>query len=170
MNQDGQLLRMWTVCRSGELRSWLPNKKFASHEWWSADGKAIYYIDSATPRAGTMRIDLETEEHSIVDPDGSWHAHASCDGRYFVHDRAASDQGFFRGMPATVGFHNRETGRGITIAHLPASATAERQSEYHPDPHPNFVCGDRYVVYTTTVLGRLDVALTPVDQLVERTQ
>jgi hypothetical protein len=37
---------------------------------------------------------------------------------------------------------------------------------YHPDPHPRFILDDEFVVYTTTVLGGLDLALTRVDELV----
>ncbi len=41
---------------------------------------------------------------------------------------------------------------------------------YHIDPHPRFVSGDRYVVFTTTILGEIDVALVPVAALLEHTQ
>lgn len=32
-------------------------------------------------------------------------------------------------------------------------------------PHPQFCLNDRYICYTTNVLGRVDVALTPVEAL-----
>ncbi|MDR3710657.1 MAG: hypothetical protein P4L33_20340 [Capsulimonadaceae bacterium] len=163
-NDDGKLLRMWTLRRDGSMRSWLPNEKAATHEWWSADGR-INYVDW---NKGVMQIDCKSGRQSLVDPGGTWHAHDARDGRLFVHDSMAS-RAFFRGGPANVGFFNRDTGRSLTIAHLPASATLEEPSVYHPDPHPNFVGGDRYIVYTTTVFGALDVALTPVAPLLERT-
>jgi hypothetical protein len=33
---------------------------------------------------------------------------------------------------------------------------------YHLDPHPRFSPRDRWVVYTSTVRGQVDVALSPV--------
>ena len=40
-------------------------------------------------------------------------------------------------------------------------------SIYHIDPHPRFVVGDRYVTFTTTVCGRVDVGIAETSQLIE---
>jgi len=39
-------------------------------------------------------------------------------------------------------------------------------TNYHIDPHPLFCCDDRSVVFTTTVRGRVDVAVVPTENLV----
>ena len=36
---------------------------------------------------------------------------------------------------------------------------------YHIHPHPQFCGGDRYVCYTTNVLGMVDIAFAPVETL-----
>ena len=48
--------------------------------------------------------------------------------------------------------------------------TKNAESNLHPDPHPQFVCGDRYVVCTiNNADGHMDLAVTPVPQLIEMT-
>ena len=37
---------------------------------------------------------------------------------------------------------------------------------YHLDPHPHFSPDDSQIIYMTTVLGNIDVAVTPVEQLI----
>ncbi len=37
------------------------------------------------------------------------------------------------------------------------------------DPHPRFVCTDRYVIFTTRVRGEVDVAVVLTEDLVGRT-
>lgn len=45
----------------------------------------------------------------------------------------------------------------------------EDRSFYHYDPHPQFVLDDKYIVSTTTVInGEIDVAITPVEPLIEK--
>ena len=44
----------------------------------------------------------------------------------------------------------------------PSLCSPERPNNYHIDPHPRFIMNDRYVVFTTTVLGRVDLAVAPV--------
>jgi hypothetical protein len=55
---------------------------------------------------------------------------------------------------------NRDTGKVILLAEH-----EERRDyvgrNYHIDPHPRFCCNDRYVVFTTTVRGEIDVAIVP---------
>ncbi len=42
-------------------------------------------------------------------------------------------------------------------------------SQYHIDPHPRFCSQDRYIVFTTTVRGQVDLAITRVEDLIRRT-
>jgi hypothetical protein len=36
---------------------------------------------------------------------------------------------------------------------------------FHIDPHPHFSADGQWVIYTTTALGKVSVALTPVEPL-----
>jgi hypothetical protein len=42
-------------------------------------------------------------------------------------------------------------------------------ARYHIDPHPRFCGSDRFVVFTTTVRGEVDLAVVRVDDLIDRT-
>lgn len=63
---------------------------------------------------------------------------------------------------------NRETGKIVVLAEH-----AERRDyvgrNYHIDPHPRFCANDRYVVFTTTLLNEIDLAVVPVEQLLQAT-
>ena len=74
---------------------------------------------------------------------------------------------WFRGCPAGVKFYNRETDKEIDIVtEMPENEfTPENQCKYHIDPHPRFVSGDKYIVFTTTELGSVDLAVAVVDEL-----
>ena len=45
----------------------------------------------------------------------------------------------------------------------------ENQGTYHIDPHPRFCLKDKVITMTTTICGRVDVAVVPVTQLIEAT-
>jgi hypothetical protein len=129
------------------------------HEWWDADGNHVWYIDY---RRGTVKVDLRTGRHKIVWPNGHTHSHCDRPGRYLAGD-VNPHNGSWR-----VAFYNTETGREINIvSDLPPPPYPMRS--YHIHPHPRFCLHDRYVCYTTTVLGTVDVAITPVSQLVAMT-
>ena len=165
-NAEGQLYRMWLIRRGESAQPLMPKFQRATHEWWSADGRAVYYVDG---QHGTIRIDLANGERKVMNPYGTWHAHASANERYFVADVTREPGGFYRGGAADVIFYSGETHKLARIARLPALNSREEQSVYHPDPHPQFADHDELVVYTTTVHGRLDVALTPVETLIQAT-
>jgi hypothetical protein len=67
-----------------------------------------------------------------------------------------------------VTFTNTATLRTVAIVpHLPAPGLPRRR--YHVHPHPQFCLEDRYICYTTNVLGAVDVAFASVAELIERT-
>jgi hypothetical protein len=64
------------------------------------------------------------------------------------------------------------TGREVAIATglpYPIRIPFVEKRRYHFDPHPFFSADGRYVIYTTTVQNRLDVAFTKVADLLEVT-
>ncbi len=153
--------RMWTVRRGERPRPVLPTATVCTHEWWSADGRAIYAIDGD----GTFRVDLANLRRELIWPEGSWHSHANADGTLLVGD---SHSKFARGCESRVSFKNLATGRQVEIAHNP-EMTGEVGTKYHVDPHPRFVLGEEFVAYTTTIRGRLDVAFAATADLLAAT-
>jgi hypothetical protein len=154
--------RLWVIRRGGKPRPVMPEPTRVTHEWWDADGRHVWCVQGHE----TWRVRLaDGEVERIPFPRHCWHSHASGDGRLIVGD---SNDGFFRGCASTVHLMNRETGTVILLAeHDERSDYAGRH--YHIDPHPRFCCRDRYVVFTTTVRGRIDVAVAATEDLLERT-
>ena len=154
--------RLWILRRGEPARPICPDEPAwpgrRGHEWWDADGEHVWYIDYQN---GTERVNLRTGERELVWPAGHSHSHATRDARLLVGD--VKEHGDW-----SVKFLNRDTGREVDIvAELPEPPFP--RSRYHVHPHPQFCGGDRYVCYTTNVLGRVDVALVSVDHLRDRT-
>ncbi len=168
-DEAGNYLRLWTLRSDGTRTTYPPLDGFATHEFWSADGKKIYYTD---PWRGINRIHLETGEHKQIHACRAWHAFASADERYYVYDhKLTSEETFYRGGPAGVRFFNAKTGKDIAIVSaLPPIGSRENPFDYHPDPHPRFVSGEKYVLFTAIEGGTMNVALTSTAQLLDLTR
>jgi hypothetical protein len=131
------------------------------HEWWSADGVGVFYVDVGW---GTGYVDLAADaERRTVWPGGTCHSHASVDGALLVGDINTYR---WDAEPVRVAFYDTANGRETNIVSDWPAPPARASMGYHPDPHPRFILDDEFVVYTTTVLGGLDLALTRVDELV----
>jgi hypothetical protein len=160
--------RIWLIRRGGEAYSLFPNapSNDRGHEWWGADGRNVWYIHYGK---GVARVPTEGGEVEIVWPfEKVSHAHVDAAEKYIVGDAIPHDL-----TESRVAFLNRETGRSIDIvSHLPypEPVMSSWKSKYHVHPHPRFCVEDRYIVYTTTVRGVVDVAVTPVAALVAQTQ
>lgn len=159
--------RIWLVRRGEKPRSLFPGSpsNARGHEWWGADGKHVWYVHYGR---GVARANAQGGPEELVWPlSRASHAHADATENYIVADAIPHDLSESR-----VVFLNRRTGRAVDIvSHLPYPAPdlAAWKAKYHAHPHPRFCGGDRYIVYTTTVRGRVDVALVPVGALVEMT-
>ena len=161
---DAVYPRLW-LCRKGGKRMVPPLlHNYATHENFTEDGRGIYYCGGAV-----TFFDLRTERQSVVSPLLSAHATMSSDLRYVTSD--ISDGGWWRGCKWRVTFFNRDTHRGILIhTSRPLYMPKDNQSRLHPDPHPQFVCRDRYIVCTVADgEHRLNVSVTPVAQLIAKT-
>src|SRR5207237_3451011 len=89
--------------------------------------------------------------------------HAQCDAtrRYWCADQTPYK---WNERPCEVLFFDRTLGKEVAIASaLPAPP--HPRGLFHIDPHPQFSPKATYVCYTTTVLGKVDVALAPVAPL-----
>ena len=170
-NEAGKRTRTWSI-RRGETAPTLhlPLYNEQTHEWWSANGRYIYYCDG---ERGVGRIDYQTGEHIMHDIPISSHAYSSADDRYLCSDKFEPDEGdpWYRGCPTSTYFYDTQTGKGVPMIHKnPALYRPDEPCVYHIDPHPRFVFDDRYVAQVTTVPGQVSVAFTPVAQLKEKTK
>ena len=159
--------RLWLIRRGGQAFQILPDDPLPSanrgHEWWSADGQYVWFLDyTEGPKQGTKRVNVKTGEVESIWAHGHSHSHADSKDRYLAGDIVSWPADAWQ-----VAFYNIRSGRETAIVtQLPPCSI---RSRYHIHPHPQFCCGDRYVCYTTNVLGTVDVALVPVDKLVEAT-
>lgn len=159
--------RLWLIRRGEKARPILPDDPLPSanrgHEWWDADGEHVWYLDyTEGPKQGTKKVNIHTGRVEAVWPHGHSHSHCDRTGRYLVGDIVS--------WPADkwqVAFYNAQTRREVAIVTL--LPPCGLRSAYHVHPHPQFCLNDRYVCYTTNVLGTVDLALTPVEQLARLT-
>ena len=189
---DGIYPRLQLITRDGKKTMLKPYKNFGGHEFWAPDGKSIYYQNSAYrtfksktlygSEVGTLLQDMMdgSDPNVVCEVDisggaGVWHAHCSADEKYFVMDGAYPTGEFplWRGCETTVHFFNRETGKllkFLTKNPVVEGWSLDNQSSYHIDPHPRFCLDDTVITFTTTVCGRVDVAVVATEQLVEATK
>jgi hypothetical protein len=150
--------RTWLMNRADTIfRSITPDYKphdsHDCHEWWSQDGMICYQNYAA----GTYEVNVYTNEKTHVWKRPVCHAHCSGDRRYWCADQTPY-RWVETGCPIL--FFDRQTGKEIQIISSQAPPIYPR-SDYHTDPHPHFSPQGDFVIHTTTVLGGLDVALTP---------
>lgn len=166
---NGKVARMY-IMEKGKEPIYIPPLFIeARHEWWSADGESVYYVDWDY---GTIRYHIPTGEYKVVDPRGTWHAHTTVDEKYFVADENEIDgKKWYRGCKSRVHFYNTQTGKFVNIVtENPALYQRENQCTYHIDPHPQFTMNDTAVMFTTTVTGKVSMAICDVAQLLEKTK
>ena len=89
--------------------------------------------------------------------------------RYVVSDFPVGI-GYWRGQAWSVVFYDRQTGGAVFIhSRNDPLCPPEPSSRLHPDPHPAFLCNERYIVTTVNNLdGHMDLCLTPTAALKER--
>ena len=153
--------RLWLM-REG--KAWEVTSKitgYATHEYFAEDGKGFYWCS-----CGVSYHDLATGREWRINPIGSAHATMTADNRYIVSDYSWG--GWWRGCGWTVQFWNRDTHRAVYVhSRRPRIASRANESKLHPDPHPHFACDDRYIISSfNDEERRLNVSVTPVDQLI----
>ena len=170
-NADGVFMRLWTITKEEGRRLWAPlNLERATHEWWSADGRKIYYCkyNSVESNNGICSIDYFTGEHKLVAPVKAWHGFSNVDDTLFVFDE---NNGFYRGCASKVGLYNTKTGKKVYInSQNPEINPKNNPSPYHLDPHPRFNACDKYITFTTAVYGKPEVAIAKTDDIVALTE
>jgi hypothetical protein len=145
---------------------WFGRNCQSCHEWWTADGRicwcdydrGVFECDpNAVPRTRTL-----------VWPRPMWHGQCDPSGRYFCGDQYPYHR--TGDKPCRVFFFDRRAGRDVAIVsamRLPDLPHGEWRP-FHLDPHPHFSPDGRFVVYTTTARGTVDVAIAPVEGVLAR--
>ncbi len=154
--------RMYTIRRGGRVTPVLPAPiTHSGHEWWDADGRHVWYVHYGV---GIKRVDLATQQEALVWPGHLAHGQSDQSSRYLVAD----SMGDPTVCDCRVDFFDVVTQKAVQLVDHPPLAAGLTQCR-HLHPHPHFCHHDRYVCYSTTVHGRVDVALTPTVQLREAT-
>ncbi|XHR27179.1 MAG: hypothetical protein ACFUZC_14630 [Chthoniobacteraceae bacterium] len=157
--------RLWLLRQGGQPETIYPGggSNMQGHEWWSTDGNRVWYCHY---HKGVEYLDIHERKPVLVWPSETVsHAHVDATETYLVADYLPPEKPSER----RVTFFNRATGKEVNlVSHLPHPPKLEEK--YHVHPHPQFCYNDRYICYTTTVRGRVDVAFTPVDSLIAATQ
>ena len=172
-NEKGEYERLWLISKDGTRRMCPAMHNYATHEWWADDGKKFYYC---CDNYGIYGIDIETgEDITILEGVDPWHSHCTRDEKLFVYDEKKLERyggKWYRGCPAAVNLLNRETGKCVKIVtEMPENgATPENPNNYHIDPHPRFTENEKYIVFTTTELGSVDLAVAVLDEVLPFTK
>lgn len=174
---NGVYPRLQIITRDGSRKMLPPLNNYATHEWWAHDGKSVFYC-SNHHIARSWFDDREPEvicHVPIEGGNGTWHGHSTEDDKYFIIDGSWPCMGltWWRGCESLVRFYNTETGKMVfLVTHNPVvnGWTPDNPSIYHIDPHPRFVLHDKYVTFTATTQGHVDLAIAEVDQLIEATK
>ena len=182
--EDGIYPRIQFITREG--KRWIIRLagNEGGHEFWAPDGKSVYYVNNDFEKKGygvVARGPIDGSEPEIICKitiPGScnhvWHTQCTQNEKYFLVDGSVPSMGLpvWRGCSSAVHFFNKETQKLIRIVTNPVVEgwTPENSCPYHIDPHPRFEMNDTWGTFTTTVLGRVDVAVVDVAQLIEATK
>lgn len=162
---DGVYQRLWLLEPNGK-RTMIPpvHTNYATHEHWSEDGKGFYFCSN-----GVYYHDLETGQQRQLVPMKAAHAAISADNQLATFDYSVGK--WYRGCAWSIGFYNLKTQKGLYFyPKLEPFNDIDHPSKLHPDPHPQFVCNDRYIISTVNLgSGNMDLSITPVQQLLELT-
>lgn len=136
---------------------WESKHTNTAHEWWSSDG-LVCFIDYAK---GVFECNPDTKEIFHVWRRPLCHAQSTCGRRYFCADQTPycwNDE-----QPLKILFYDRANDKEYEIASALPPPVLPRDP-YHLDPHPHFSPDGSMVVYMTTALNNVDVAISPAKQ------
>ena len=168
--------RLWILESNGK-QTMIPSvTNYATHEVWCRDGKGFVFC-STNNNQGMIYHDIETGlQRQVMKPvwlpgegraASASHGDITYDNNYVVCDIGA---GCSVGYPWRMAFGNTQNGKYTLIyndgvVYNPPGT----KSLFHPHPHPHFVYNDKLIISTyMTELGKMNVLLTPVKQLVDK--
>jgi hypothetical protein len=137
---------------------WFGHNAENCHEWWTRQGT----IQFCEYRSGIWEANPYTRERELIWSRPSIHGQTSPDGTWIVCDE--NTYAWNEKSPCSVWALHRPTGREVRIASpLPPPPFGRGDwRAWHPDPHPHFSEDGQAMVYTTTELGTLNLAISPV--------
>ena len=136
---------------------WFGRNSRCCHEWWTPSGK-LQWCDYDR---GIWEMDLATRHKSLVWAHPLVHGQSDPSERYLVGDQ--NPYNWNEKLPCSIWLYDRHTGRETAIVtRMPAQPLPWRDFRaFHIDPHPHFSSDGEWVIYTTTALGKVSVAVTP---------
>lgn len=160
--------RIWLMNTEGtRFEPLIPNAFYGRsgseicHDFWSDDGR-LCWVDYSL---GAYECDVDTRKVTHVWKRPICHCHANHDRTLWVGDQTPYN---WKNEPCKVLFYDRGTNQELPIFSALPEPPVER-GNYHVDPHPQFVCGGKYVAATATVgVETATVSLTPVKPLLEK--
>jgi hypothetical protein len=145
--------RFEPVCPHG----WYPHSSRAAHEWWSKDGLICWNEYDK----GTYECDPYSLEKTHVWKRPLCHAHCNSSRQYWCADESPYK---WETKAVEILFYDRiNNSEKHIVSAMPPPPVA--RSMYHLDPHPQFSPCDNWIVYTTTVKDKVDIALCPVKNI-----
>jgi hypothetical protein len=172
-DKNDMIVRMWVMNTAqtrfepvfGDL--WFKHNCMSCHEWWAADGTFCW----CDYNEGVYETDVARADRkkTLVWPRPMCHAQCDRTKRYYVGDQNPYDR--TDKSPCRVFFFDRATGRDIAVVSRMGQpdfgAARGDWRSYHLDPHAHFSPDGSAFVYTTTVRGTVDVAVTPVADMLQ---
>lgn len=157
VEQVGDGSKLYLLRRGEKPAALLPARETSNiqNAWWGGDGKSIWFIDRET---GVGRVNVDGSGRQRIGLTTSGSAQVDASGRYLVADAGAR-----------ILFHDLETGKEAVIVSSLSQGPSPRQ-QYATSPNPQFCGNGRYVCYTTSVTGKFDLAITPVELLANITR
>lgn len=160
--------RMWLMDIEGSrLEAVLPdnwfrhNNSIICHDFWSQDG----WLCWPDLWGNVCEYNIHSKECNTVWTHSICHCH-TIDRRLWVGDDSPYA---WATRPCRTVFFDRESGKELDIfSAMPNPLFPRGGPVYHLDPHPFFSYDNQYIVSTTTVKnGEVDVAITPVEPLLQ---
>jgi hypothetical protein len=142
---------------------WFGHNAENCHEWWTPSGK----IQFCEYRTGIWEADPGSKQRELIWPRPSIHGQCSPDERWISCDE--NTYKWNDTSPCSVWAMDRSSGKEILIAgNMPQPPFAQRdRRSWHPDPHSHFSADSQALIYTTTVLGTMNLAISPVESWIQ---
>lgn len=132
-----------------------------SHDFWSQDGK-VCWVDYAH---GAFECDIESRKVTHVWKRPMCHCFTTANRKYWCADDTPYA---WKERPCKVLFYDRESNKELEIFSALPYPEVPRGGNYHLDPHPTFSKDGKYIISMVTVYnGQVDIAITPVEPLIE---
>lgn len=139
---------------------WFDHGSKPCHEWFSGDG-LICWTDY---EEGAYECDVSDRRPRLVWPGPLCHTHCDANRQFWCADESPYK---WTRTPCRIKFFDRQRQQEVDIVTAMPQPPMPRRL-YHLDPHPQISPKATFVVYTTMVRGMVDVALTPVDDILDK--